>query len=249
MSTVPTPPDTTLSEPSDTEIDDNMKPSPPIYLIVATAVKPPMGIGLRGGLPWPALKKDMSFFRRITSDVPKTEFGREWRGRRNAVIMGRKTWESIPKKFRPLKGRINVVVTRNEEAFTEADGQVTLAVGGLQEGLEVLDGWDEYVGNVFVIGGSQIYQEAMKLGEEVELGCPLRILQTQVRRADGEDIECDTFFPFQLDESAEKNGWKQVPEKGLNGWVGGKTVPGSKHWESDGDGKIEIRVVGWEKGA
>jgi dihydrofolate reductase len=223
MSTIPTPPETTLSENSDTELDSSkMPPSKPIYLIVATALKPAMGIGLKGELPWPALKKDMSFFRRITSGL----------GKRNAVIMGRKTWDSIPVKFRPLKGRINVVVTRKPAEF---DGQEVVAVSGLEEGMEALG---EDVGRVFVIGGSQIYQQAMGLrGREV------RVLQTQVRRRDGEGIECDTFFPVVLDDSAE---WRQVSGKEAEGWVDSETVPGSDGWEADGEG-MEIRVVAWER--
>ena len=246
MSTIPTPPETTLSEPSDTEIDGEMPPPRPIYLIVATALKPAMGIGLKGELPWPALKKDMAFFRRVTSDVPIVASGREWR---NAVIMGRKTWESIPEKFRPLKGRINVVVTRNVQAFPAADGKDVLAVGGLREGLDVLDASVEYLSKVFVIGGSQIYEEAMKLRDDAKRRVSLRILQTLVRRSDGNEIECDTFFPLRLDETAERDGWRQVLEEEVNGWVEGKTVPGNAQWHPDGDGKMEIRVVGWEKSA
>jgi dihydrofolate reductase len=55
-------------------------------------------------MPW-RLSKDMQYFKNVTSTAPE--------GKRNAVIMGRKTWESIPVKFRPLTDRINVVITRN----------------------------------------------------------------------------------------------------------------------------------------
>lgn len=202
-----------------------------------------MGIGLKGELPWPALKKDMSFFRRVTSDVP-SESGRKTLGRRNAVIMGRKTWESIPRKFRPLKGRINVVVTRDVGAFGEADGREVLAVGGLTEGLDVLEGWEEYVGRVFVIGGSQIYKAAM----EMSYAGPLRILQTQVRSSGSGEIECDTFFPVQLDESVKTDGWRKANAKEVKDWVDSKTVPGSDgEWEADGSSGMEIKLVGWEK--
>lgn len=63
------------------------------------------GIGQNGGLPW-RLPKEMSYFARATTTAPE--------GRINAVIMGRNTWESIPKKFRPLKDRVNVVLTGKE---------------------------------------------------------------------------------------------------------------------------------------
>lgn len=57
-----------------------------------------------GALPW-SLPGDMAYFKELTSRTADP-------AKQNAVIMGRKTWESIPAKFRPLKGRINVVLTR-----------------------------------------------------------------------------------------------------------------------------------------
>jgi dihydrofolate reductase/thymidylate synthase len=67
-----------------------------------------MGIGKDGGLPWRPLKNDMARFKRITmGSLSKDKF--------NVVIMGRKTWESIPEKFRPLPGRINIVLSRNPD--------------------------------------------------------------------------------------------------------------------------------------
>jgi dihydrofolate reductase len=63
------------------------------------------GIGVNGQLPW-RLKGDMAFFKALTS-------GTHGPPGRRAVIMGRKTWESIPPSFRPLAGRTNVVLTRD----------------------------------------------------------------------------------------------------------------------------------------
>ena len=71
-------------------------------LVVAAAKN--MGIGKEGGLPW-SLPGDMAYFKDLTSRTRDA-------AKQNAVIMGRRTWESIPAKFRPLKGRINVVLTR-----------------------------------------------------------------------------------------------------------------------------------------
>jgi dihydrofolate reductase len=62
------------------------------------------GIGKGGTLPW-RLRKEMAYFARVTTHAPE--------GEANAVIMGRNTWESIPPKFRPLRRRTNVVVSRN----------------------------------------------------------------------------------------------------------------------------------------
>ena len=80
----------------------------------------------------------------------------------NAVVMGRKTWESIPEKFRPLKGRINVVLTRSENVFPEGVVKAS-SLHGACEQLEKLE-CRQTVGEVFVIGGSQVYEEAMKSG-------------------------------------------------------------------------------------
>ena len=62
-----------------------------------------LGIGQAGNLPW-KLKKEMKHFANLTTFTKDTE-------KQNAVLMGRKTWESIPFKFKPLKNRYNLVLT------------------------------------------------------------------------------------------------------------------------------------------
>ncbi|KZZ96312.1 dihydrofolate reductase [Ascosphaera apis ARSEF 7405] len=102
----------------------------PLSLIVATtpvsvdAAHSPhkrLGIGYKGMLPWPRIKLDMSFFARVTSRAPITP-SIPIRGADgptnptsciNVVIMGRKTYDSIPERFRPLAGRFNVVISRD----------------------------------------------------------------------------------------------------------------------------------------
>lgn len=85
----------------------------PLRLTLIAALSPSNGLGVSGGLAW-SLKGEMAYFRKATSFVPPSPAsGAEEKGKgKNAVIMGRNTWESIPPKFRPLKGRINVVVSR-----------------------------------------------------------------------------------------------------------------------------------------
>jgi dihydrofolate reductase len=67
------------------------------------AATPTGGIGLDGGLPW-RLPGEMAFFRDLTTKTRDA-------AKRNAVLMGRKTWDSLPPKFKPLPGRLNVVLS------------------------------------------------------------------------------------------------------------------------------------------
>ena len=109
----------------------------------------------------------------------------------NAVLMGRKTWESIPEKFRPLKGRINVVLTRSAEAASFPEGVVVAS--SLQEANEKLDQLEQTVGEVFVIGGSQIYEQAMKSGLVNKVIC------TNVYNIPA-TTKFDAFFPEMTDD-------------------------------------------------
>jgi len=131
------------------------------------------GIGKDGSIPW-RLPGDMKYFKEVTSACSE--------GHQNAVIMGRKTWESIPAKFRPLPGRLNIVLTRAEGSVFE--GATTM--GSLQGALSFLADEEQgaSVENVFVIGGGQIYAEALRspMCDEV-----------LVTRVYGEH-ECDVFF-------------------------------------------------------
>jgi dihydrofolate reductase len=129
---------------------------------IVVAIDDNYGIGKDGTLPW-RLKEDMRHFKELTTS------GAEM----NSVIMGRKTWESIPAKFRPLPGRVNVVLSRNGY-----DGASTVRAS-LDEALQVP------AGKVFVIGGGAIYEEAIKHPLCTELW---------LTRVSG-DFNCDTRFP------------------------------------------------------
>ncbi len=96
-------------------------------------------IGHQGDLPW-SLPDDMAWFQRHTKG--------------HHVITGRKNYESIPPKYRPLKGRVNLVVTRN--AGYEAPGAVV--VPSIESALELARNAGET--EAFVIGGGEIYREA-----------------------------------------------------------------------------------------
>lgn len=75
-------------------------------LTIIVAATKANGIGQNSRLPW-QLPKEMKYFAKVTSTAPE--------GERNAVIMGRNTWESIPTKHRPLPNRVNIVTSRNKD--------------------------------------------------------------------------------------------------------------------------------------
>lgn len=127
------------------------RPDPQRTYQVVVAATQNMGIGKDGKLPW-RLPSDMKFFKDVTmttSDPLK----------RNAVIMGRKTWESIPIQHRPLPGRLNVVLTRSG-SFDIATVENVVICGSMISALELLAGspYCVSVEKVFVIGGGQIYR-------------------------------------------------------------------------------------------
>lgn len=101
-------------------------------------------IGKDGVMPW-HLPEDLAHFKRATLGGP--------------VMMGRRTWESLPERFRPLPGRENIVVSR--DAAFEATG-ATL-VGSLEAGLDHVAG----EARVSVIGGGQIYRAALAFATEL----------------------------------------------------------------------------------
>lgn len=114
----------------------------------------------------------------------------------NAVLMGRKTWESIPEKFRPLKGRINVVLTQSDTCrFPEG----VVAASSLEEARERLEQLEQTVEEIFVIGGSQVYEHALKSGLVNKVIC------TNVYDLP-ESTKFDAFFP----ELSDKN-WECKP--------------------------------------
>jgi dihydrofolate reductase len=133
------------------------------------------GIGVEGRLPW-RLRKDMDFFKKITTETKNPE-------KKNAVIMGRKTWFSIPEKFRPLKERINIVLSRE---LKEIENGVYVS-RGLRDALDLVNDEDlrSKIENVYVIGGSSVYKEAMTGPYKC------RLYLTNIMA----DFECDTFLP------------------------------------------------------
>ncbi len=126
-------------------------------------------IGQQGLLPW-HLPEDLVHFKRTTLGCP--------------VIMGRKTWDSLPPKFRPLPGRTNVVITRQVD--WREDGAIP--ANNLLEALSICEHMSVILENnseqVWVIGGAQIYAQALPLAK--------RVVVTEI----DSDFEGDAFAPM-----------------------------------------------------
>jgi len=208
-----------------------------------------MGIGMAGTLPWPMIREDMKHFAQTTTDVNSLNLRPEERGaqgllfnsvlkeklaesgkkasddqKMNAVVMGRKTWESIPEAHRPLKNRLNVVLTNSPKEFManlqKAKGSTTegredretvlqdenlMVMSGFEEALAMLSA-DSGIGEIFVIGGSSLYEASMTSLKDY---CKL-IITTRINKK----FECDvnimnlensqenpTFAPLSISET------------------------------------------------
>ncbi|XP_050651680.1 dihydrofolate reductase isoform X1 [Macaca thibetana thibetana] len=141
------------------------------------AVSQNMGIGKNGDLPWPLLRNEFRYFQRMTT-TSSVE------GKQNLVIMGKKTWFSIPEKNRPLKGRINLVLSR--ELKEPPQGAHFLA-RSLDDALKLTEQPElaNKVDMIWIVGGSSVYKEAMNHPGHLKLFVT-RIMQ---------DFESDTFLP------------------------------------------------------
>jgi len=129
-------------------------------LVLIAAVARNGVIGKDNRLLW-RLSEDMQFFKATTRGHP--------------VIKGRKTWQSLPPRFRPLPERRNIVVTRNAD-FDAPGAELAASLRAAAEGLA-----DEPV--AFVIGGGELYAQALPLARELWL--------TEIDR----DFDGDVFFP------------------------------------------------------
>ena len=138
-------------------------------------------IGRDNAIPW-RISEDAQRFRTLTVGNP--------------VVMGRRTWDSLPDRFRPLPGRRNVVVTRNPA--WHADGAER--AGSLSDAFLLLD----HASRVFVIGGAELYADALPLADE--------LLLTEIDA----DMEGDTFFPSWERAAFEETSREQhVSETGI----------------------------------
>lgn len=135
------------------------------------------GIGKVGGLPWPMLKSDMSLFKKVTKG--------------KTVIMGRKTWDSLPEQFRPLPGRRNIVITSNPDNYDHG-----MNLDACKEFLEETDN------EIFIIGGGEIYKALESYVDKWYM--------TVVSG----DFKCDTFFKPDL-SNFDKYGEITITDEGV----------------------------------
>jgi dihydrofolate reductase len=131
-------------------------------------------IGADGALPW-QLPEDMAMFRRLTTG--------------STVVMGRRTWESLPERFRPLPGRTNVVLTSDPQ----------WSHGGAQRAASVADVLAQHP-SVWVIGGGAVYDAFLPHAD--------RLVVTEVDLA----VDGDTWAPVVGD------GWEPVSRTPDDGW-------------------------------
>ena len=137
-------------------------------------------IGKDNTLPW-HLPEDLTHFKQTTLGQP--------------VVMGRKTWESLPPKFRPLPGRTNIVVTRQTD--WQAEGAVV--AHSIEEALQQCPA----DAHVWVIGGAEVYAQAMPLAS--------RAVVTEIDA----DFEGDAFAPTFDNSWQETSRITQVAANGL----------------------------------
>ena len=129
-------------------------------------------IGKNNSLPW-HIPEDLKNFKEITIN--------------NTIIMGRKTWESIPEKFRPLPNRNNIVISRN------------LSVAGIDicpSVEEALEKAKSYQKEIFIIGGTSIYEQFLHLANKMYISYLKK------------EYSGDTYFP-----NFNKENWKIIERK------------------------------------
>ena len=166
----------------------------PLNIIVAIDEK--RGIGKEGALPWD-LTGDIKHFRETTSKARSPK-------KKNVVVMGRKTWDSIPQEYRPLSNRTNIILTRNRrfslpEGVLKAESFERVLEMAKNEQLKVI------IETIFIIGGQQVYEEALK-----HPACD-KIYLTHIHK----DFGCDTFFPAFEDSFELLQSYEPVSEQGI----------------------------------
>ena len=142
-------------------------------------------IGAAGTMPW-HLPEDLRHFSRTTKGSP--------------VVMGRRTWESFPPKYRPLPGRINIVITRDDGFAAEGAVRARDLPEGLRLARDLLDSAPDPT--IWVIGGGAVYREAIAQAD--------LLVVTEIDL----EVEGDTLAPavppgFSLESADPAEGWRE----------------------------------------
>lgn len=167
-------------------------------------------IGRNGKMPW-HVPEDLQHFKEVTSGKP--------------VIMGRRTWESLPNAYKPLPGRVNIVVSSSVVYGIEQwDGATWVPTldAALEEAYrvqEVTSGGGNDQADAWIIGGGTLYTEALARRKLPYYGRVHVIEQTMLATADlWCDIPGDTKAPeLNLDDWVITN--EQLPSKSESGWI------------------------------
>ncbi|MBP1135295.1 dihydrofolate reductase [Arthrobacter sp. PvP023] len=141
-------------------------------------------IGKDGDMPW-HLPEDMKHFTRLTTGHP--------------VIMGRKTWLSFPDKYRPLPGRSNIVVTRQEGWGDTPEGQGAIAVKSLDDALlesQFAPGHE----TVWVLGGGEIFAQTLDIAD-------VAVVTFIDSETDGDTYAPELGYEWKLAASEPASGW------------------------------------------
>ncbi|KRB36019.1 dihydrofolate reductase [Microbacterium sp. Root180] len=135
-------------------------------------------IGAQGGLPW-HVPEDLAHFKEVTSGAP--------------VVMGRRTWESLPDGFRPLPGRRNIVVTRSGEWTAPGAERSASLEAALATAADSSPEW------IWVIGGGELFRESIGSADRLEV--------TELDLA----VDGDTFAP-------DRSEWRTVAAEPAEDW-------------------------------
>jgi len=164
-------------------------------MVVATTRK--NGIGYKGKLPWKSIPRDMEHYKRIINwktttryanpfsylyqaNIPNTREKIVVKGKRNALIMGKTTWDSLPSSSKSTSTHLNIII--DKQKHTADNVKVT---DSIVSALDVAEK-DPSIHEVIVIGGESVYNQAMKVSERCKA-----IFKTRVCK----DFVCDKFFP------------------------------------------------------
>jgi len=149
--------------------------------IIITAMNKDRVIGKNGELPW-HYPEDMKHFKDTTTGYP--------------VVMGRKTYESLPKNYKPLPNRTNIVLTRNPEKL-ELKENIEVAKS-IEDAWEIAEKIEK--DKVFVIGGENVYKQTLENAN-----------QLIISRIPEEVEDADAFFP-----AFDKNNWSKLETRELS---------------------------------